>query len=238
MVAELKKHLTFEKFYAIIVARKLRESFRKFSEQWGKVMEDQSMTSQSMKSVILEYRALAENYAKKFSRGYPSMRHDMISEALLTLVLAAQDHLDHPNFIAYLKVRLRGALLNMLQRHENNVPYEDICPFRDDYTELYLRDLASTDLFTQDEMQLIHMRMDGSTDEEIADVFGVCRPAIRKRRIAICQKIITQGDRYGINRSQKSVSSRKCGDTEPSGWDTLGDSSGADARSTDKEFAK
>ncbi len=183
-----------------------------------------------MNSVIMQYRSLAENYAKKFSRGYPNMRHDMISEALLTLVLAAQDHLDHPNFVAYLKVRLRGALLNMLQKRENNIPYEDISPFRDNHTELFLRDLAGAGLFTQEEMSLIHMRIDGSTDEEIADVFGIGRPAVRKRRMVICQKILTQGEQYGLSRGKKGFFSRKRKHLESSGWDSLRDSDNQFAR--------
>lgn len=194
------------------------------------------MEDASVNSAILENMPLAINYAKKFSRGVPFMRHDMISEALLVLVLAVQEHLDHPNFIAYLKVRLRGALLDMLKVHEPDIPYDDIFPTHDNYSKLYLNDLMQ--IFSKEELKVITMRVDGYTDQEIADDFGVSRTAIVKRRLTICQKILAQGEQYGLIRSKKSLSSRKHDSVESSGWDSLGDSGNTDTGSTHKETAR
>jgi len=193
---------------------------------------------ETVNNAILEYRLLAINYAKRFSRSLLHMRGDMISEALLTLTIAAHEHLDHPNFEAYLRVRLRGALLDMLRRRENNVPYDDISSCNDNYMDMYMREIAALQFFNLEELQIIKMRIDGYTDQEIAESFGVWPSAIRKRRVAICQKILTQGEQYGFNRCKESLLSRKRSNRQSSGRNPFGHTSDTSTGSINKEIAR
>lgn len=196
------------------------------------------MDEETVNSVILQYRLLSINYAKRFSQGVPYMRGDMISEALLTLTIAAHEHLDHPNFEAYLRVRLRGALIDMLRRQEHNVPYDDLSSVNDTYMDMYMRELESLDLFNIEEMQIIRMRVEGYTDVEIAESFGVWPTAIRNRRVAICQKILTQGDKYGFSRRKESFLSRKRKSHKSGGWDSPRNTDHSNTGSTNKETTR
>ena len=182
---------------------------------------------------ITEFMPLAMNYAKKFSRGLPDMRSDMTSEALLVLVVAVQENADHPNFVAYLRTRLRGALLNLISARVVNVPYEDYTATYDDHTDMMLNDLA--EIFTPDEMQIIRMRIEGFNDCEIAAFFGVSGVCITYKRQAIGRKLIDKGEEHGFSGGKESFLKRKRGSRKSSGRNTLRHGCHCTTGSTDKD---
>ena len=156
---------------------------------------------------IDDHMGLALNYAYKFSKGLPHMRREMISEALWILVEADRRFNDrHDNFVGYLKLCLRGGLTDFINNIEYLVSYEDHAPTTDDHMEFFLREIFATNLFTEEEQQLIRERLEGLTDQEIANRRKVSQTIINRRRQNICQKILKEGKQHGLERSKKSIS--------------------------------
>lgn len=139
---------------------------------------------------MLEHLPLCMNYAKKFSRSFPSLRHEMISEALYVLVLAWEKQRDHPNFVGYLKTRLHGAMIDLIRSECHLVPYEDVTAHIAHRTmESYLVELFETGEFTPVEQEIVRKRVEGYTDQEIADLTGSSQTAVNRTRLNLCKKV-------------------------------------------------
>lgn len=179
---------------------------------------------------IIENVGLALQYAGFFSRTKPYLRAEMQSEALYVLTVAVREHADHPNIEGYLRIRLRGAMLNLLKAEQVLIEYEDISGKTDNYFDLFLDDLFSTGRYTEEEEKIIRKRVEGYTDEEIGKALGLGQTAVNDRRIKIRHKMESDNEFAG---SKTRLHERGAGCCGSSGRDQAGPPSHWPAGSVD-----
>ncbi len=171
----------------------LREPFvipARFDEEAVAALADRYRAGESGlrdRLIASQYR-IAMGVASKYARLNPQHQDDLVGELMLALIRAVEAWREALTYTlsAFVTLRLHGAAADFLraQRQMEQMDQEPSAPCRFQ-REVDLSDLA----LSGQEQAIVQLRMDGYTDEEIADQLGINQSTVTRRRVALGRRL-------------------------------------------------